>query len=208
MAGHSKWNNIRFRKEGQDKAKSRLYHKYSSEIKRLAKINPNPDINPQLRAMLQICKNNSIPKHIIEKALNDKESDGEILLYEVMFEHYPLIIKCRTNNKNKSAAEIKSILNKYGGNLSKCLFAFKYQSMIVCDFILENVYDLIDDFEEDRIICSESNLNKLIALVSNIKEITTTYFPIEMQPGNDAVEKIIEKFEELEYVEEVISNID
>ena len=125
MAGHSKWANIQHRKGRQDAARSKLFSKLSKEITVAAKMgDPDPEKNPRLRLAVKEAKTNSVPKDVIERAIK-KSSAGEGDDYEeIRYEGYgpngvAVIVEAMTDNRNRTASNVRSIFSKNGGNLGE-----------------------------------------------------------------------------------------
>jgi YebC/PmpR family DNA-binding regulatory protein len=125
MAGHSKWANIQHRKGRQDAARSKLFSKLSKEITVAAKMgDPDPDKNPRLRLAVKEAKANSMPKDNIDRAIK-KALGGEGESYdEVRYEGYgpngiAIIVEALTDNRNRTASNIRSTFSKRGGNLGE-----------------------------------------------------------------------------------------
>ncbi|MCA1661882.1 MAG: YebC/PmpR family DNA-binding transcriptional regulator [Novosphingobium sp.] len=123
MAGHSKFKNIMHRKGAQDKKRSAMFSKLSREITVAAKLGmPDPDMNPRLRAAVNAAKAQSMPKDNIQRAI-DKASKGEGDNYEeVRYEGYgpggvALIVEALTDNRNRTATNIRTAFSRSGGNL-------------------------------------------------------------------------------------------
>jgi len=123
MAGHSKFKNIMHRKGAQDKKRSAMFSKLSREITVAAKMGmPDPDMNPRLRAAVNAAKAQSMPKDNIQRAI-DKASKGEGDNYEeVRYEGYgpggvALIVEALTDNRNRTATNVRTAFAKNGGNL-------------------------------------------------------------------------------------------
>ena len=123
MAGHSKYKNIMHRKGAQDKKRSAQFSKLSREITVAAKIGmPDVDMNPRLRAAVNAAKAQSVPKDNIQRAI-DKASKGEGDNYEeVRYEGYgpggvSLIVEALTDNRNRTATNVRTAFAKNGGNL-------------------------------------------------------------------------------------------
>ena len=207
MAGHSKWNNIRFRKEGQDKKKSKVYCRFARDIRNAAKKDNNPETNLTLKTIITMAKNNNVPKHIIDNALIPSNNDGEYVFYECMIGHGAFIIKVFTNNRNKTSGEIKSILNKINGQMSSCLYLFIYKTVIACDFILDDVLEFIDDYEDNILICEHINTNNIINKVQNIQNIEMRYLPLNTIDNQEIFDNFINMIEELDDVETIYTNI-
>ena len=123
MAGHSKFKNIMYRKGAQDKKRSAMFSKLSREITVAAKAGlPDPDANPRLRAAVLAAKAQSMPKDNIQRAI-DKSSAGEGENYEeVRYEGFgpggvSLIVEALTDNRNRTATNVRTAFAKNGGNL-------------------------------------------------------------------------------------------
>ena len=123
MAGHSKFKNIMHHKGAQDKKRSAMFSKLSREITVAAKMGmPDPDMNPRLRAAVNAAKAQSMPKDNIQRAI-DKASKGDAENYEeVRYEGYgpggvALIVEALTDNRNRTATNVRTAFSKNGGNL-------------------------------------------------------------------------------------------
>jgi YebC/PmpR family DNA-binding regulatory protein len=123
MAGHSKFKNIMHRKGAQDKKRSAQFSKLSREITVAAKMGmPDPDMNPRLRAAVNAAKAQSMPKDNIQRAI-DKATKGDGENYEeVRYEGYgpggvALIVEALTDNRNRTATNVRTAFAKNGGNL-------------------------------------------------------------------------------------------
>jgi YebC/PmpR family DNA-binding regulatory protein len=123
MAGHSKFKNIMYRKGAQDKKRSAMFSKLSREITVAAKMGaPDPDMNPRLRAAVLAAKAQSMPKDNIQRAIS-KASGGDAETYEELrYEGFgpggvSLIVEALTDNRNRTATNVRTIFSKNGGNL-------------------------------------------------------------------------------------------
>jgi YebC/PmpR family DNA-binding regulatory protein len=123
MAGHSKFKNIMHRKGAQDKKRSGMFSKLSREITVAAKMGlPDPDMNPRLRAAVNAAKAQSMPKDNIQRSI-DKASRGDAETYEeIRYEGFgpggvSLIIEALSDNRNRTATNVRTIVSKNGGNL-------------------------------------------------------------------------------------------
>ena len=125
MAGHSKWANIQHRKGRQDAARSKLFSKLSKEITVAARMgDPDPDKNPRLRLAVKEARANSMPKDNIDRAIK-KATGGDAENYEeIRYEGYgpngiAIIVEAMTDNRNRTASNIRSTFSKRGGNLGE-----------------------------------------------------------------------------------------
>ncbi len=123
MAGHSKYKNIMYRKGAQDKKRSAAFSKLSREITVAAKMGlPDIDANARLRAAVMAARAQSMPKDNIQRAI-DKASGGDMETYEeIRYEGYgpggvSLIVEALTDNRNRTATNVRTAFSKNGGNL-------------------------------------------------------------------------------------------
>ena len=125
MAGHSKWANIQHRKGRQDAARSKLFSKLSKEITVAAKMgDPDPEKNPRLRLAVREAKSNSVPKDVIDRAIKKSQSSDFENMDEIRYEGYAsggiaVIVEALTDNRNRTASNVRSLFTKYGGNLGE-----------------------------------------------------------------------------------------
>ena len=127
MAGHSKWANIKHKKGKADAQRAKLFSKLGREIFVAAKLGgPDPDMNPRLRLAIATARGQSMPKDAIEKNIqkgSGNAGDGENY-EEVRYEGYgaggvALIVECLTDNRNRTASEVRSAFTKFNGNLGE-----------------------------------------------------------------------------------------
>ncbi|RMF36991.1 MAG: YebC/PmpR family DNA-binding transcriptional regulator [Alphaproteobacteria bacterium] len=125
MAGHSKWANIQHRKGRQDAARSKLFSRLAKEITVAAKMgDPDPDKNPRLRLAVKEAKANSVPKDVIDRAIRKSQGGDAENYEEVRYEGYgpggvAVIVEAMTDNRNRTASNVRSIFSKHGGNLAE-----------------------------------------------------------------------------------------
>jgi YebC/PmpR family DNA-binding regulatory protein len=125
MAGHSHWAGIKHKKGKQDKERSKIFAKLSREITVAAKLGAkDSDSNPRLRAAIQASRESNMPKENITRAISKSEIDinknYESLRYEGFGPHnVALIIETLTDNKNRTASNLRTILQKSGGRLGE-----------------------------------------------------------------------------------------
>ena len=125
MAGHSKFKNIMHRKGRADSARSKLFSKLSREITVAAKSGlPDPNMNARLRLAVNNAKGESLPKDVIDRAIK-KASGGDAEAYEeIRYEGFGpggvgVIVEVLTDNRNRSAANVRATFSKHGGNLGE-----------------------------------------------------------------------------------------
>ncbi len=124
MAGHSKWANIQHRKGKQDKLRAKQFSKLSKEITVAAKLgDPDPAKNPRLRLAVKEAKSVSMPKDVIDRAIKKSSGDAEDY-FEIRYEGYgpngvAIIVEAMTDNRNRTASNVRSYFAKNGGNLGE-----------------------------------------------------------------------------------------
>ncbi len=140
MAGHSKFKNIMHRKGAQDKKRAKLFDKLAREITVAARMGqPDPDFNPRLRTAIQTAKSHSMPKDRIERAVQQSQAGDGDNYEEVRYEGFgpggtALIVEALTDNRNRTASDVRAIFSKNGGNLGEtgaANFMFERVGMIV-----------------------------------------------------------------------------
>ena len=124
MSGHSKWNNIKNKKGKTDAERGKVFTKLGREILIAVKEGgPDPASNSKLRDVIAKCKSNNMPNDNIERSIKKAAGDGSNANYEdVVYEGYgpngvAIIIEATTDNRNRTAGEVRHILDKFGGNL-------------------------------------------------------------------------------------------
>jgi YebC/PmpR family DNA-binding regulatory protein len=154
MSGHSKWNNIKHKKEKNDAAKAGIFTKIGKEIAVAVRAGGgDPNSNSKLRDLIAKAKANNIPNDNIERAIK-KSLDKDGASYEEMtYEGYgpggvAVIVEAATDSKNRTAADVRHYFSKYGGNLGAmgCVsFMFSEKGVIV-------IADEDEEYEEDRLM--------------------------------------------------------
>jgi YebC/PmpR family DNA-binding regulatory protein len=123
MAGHSKFKNIMHRKGRADAARSKLFSKLSREITVAAKSGmPDPAMNPRLRLAVNNAKAESLPKDVIDRAIKKSQMGDAADYSEIRYEGVGpggvgIVVEVLTDNKNRAAANVRSIFTKAGGNM-------------------------------------------------------------------------------------------
>jgi YebC/PmpR family DNA-binding regulatory protein len=125
MAGHSKFKNIMHRKGAQDKKRGKIFNRCSKEIMIAARAGSDPAMNPRLRGAIAAAKKLNMPNDKIDTAI--KKGSGELeggALDEIRYEGYgaggtAIIVETATDNRNRTAAEVRSTFNKYNGNMGE-----------------------------------------------------------------------------------------
>lgn len=167
MSGHSKWANIKRKKEGNDAAKAKIFTKIGREIMVCVKEGgPDPANNARLRDLIQKAKSNNVPNDNIDRMIKKAAGEGDKNNYEnLTYEGYgpsgvAVIVECLTDNKNRTAGDVRHYFDKFGGNLGTtgCVsFMFSQKGVIVIDAedvdeekLMEDVFEVgASDFDLD-----------------------------------------------------------
>ena len=237
MAGHSKWANIQHRKGRQDAARSKLFSKLSKEITVAAKMgDPDPEKNPRLRLAVKEAKSNSVPKDVIDRAIK-KSVAGEGDDYEeIRYEGYgpngvAVIVEAMTDNRNRTASNVRSIFAKSGGNLGETgsvSFMFERKGLIVYPAdagdedsmmmaaIEAGAEDVSSSEDGHEVFCADTDLNDVSnALETALGESQTS--KLIWKPGTTAdldlegmekVMRLIDALEDDDDVQTVTANFE
>ena len=125
MAGHSHWAGIKHKKGKADKQRSKIFSKLSKEITVAAKLgDKDPAMNPRLRSAIQAARSANMPKDNIERAIKKSETNKDLNYNNLTYEGFgpekiAIIIEALTDNKNRTASNIRTIFQKFGGNLGE-----------------------------------------------------------------------------------------
>ncbi|MFC0217021.1 YebC/PmpR family DNA-binding regulatory protein [Pseudochelatococcus lubricantis] len=189
MAGHSQFKNIMHRKGKQDAMRSKLFAKLAREITVSAKLGlPDPTMNPRLRAAILAARAENMPKDNIERAIKKAAGNDGENYEEIRYEGYgpggtALIVEAMTDNRNRTASDVRSSFTKAGGNLAETgavSFMFDRVGFIEfpasvgdADTVLEAAIeagadDVVSDEETHEIYCEQGSL----AAVSKALEAT------------------------------------
>ncbi len=237
MSGHSKWANIQHRKGLQDKKRGNLFTKLAKEITVAAKMgDPNPDMNPRLRLAVLAARKESMPNDNIKRAIAKAlPGSGEGDYSEIRYEGYApngvsVIVECLTDNKNRTASDVRSIFSKHGGNLGETgsvSFNFEHIGLFiykksVADFdtmfetALEGGARDVEEEEDNYMITCEipefANLSKALEKFGEPEKAEIIWQPKLMVEVNSEVAEKIEKFtdalEDNDDVQKVYTNAD
>ena len=236
MSGHSKWASIKHSKGKADKQRSTLFSKLSKEISVAAKLgDKDPDMNPRLRSAIQAARSANMPKDNIERAIDKSSANTETNFENLRYEGFgpdkiAVIVEALTDNKNRTASNIRTIFQKSGGNLGtqgsashnfNQLGIIKIEKKEISD---EQIFELAIESGADECI-SNNNFHEIQCPMSeiynvkkNLEKIIANFISTEIEwvPLNsvevakDRVETSIEFLEALEDdddVQNVYSNI-
>lgn len=237
MSGHSKWANIKHKKGKMDAIRGKLTTKIGREITVAVRLGgADPTGNMRLKLALQKAKENNIPKDNIQRAIQKGAGALEGANYEeITYEGYgpggvAVTIEVMTDNRNRTAADVRHLFTKYGGNLgeSGCVaWMFKQKGLFVVekegvdeeilmltvldagaeDFKAEEQYEITtapEDFESVQQALEQNNITTIVAQITMIPETT-----VELD-GDEAVKmvKLIDALEDHDDIQEVYTNVE
>jgi YebC/PmpR family DNA-binding regulatory protein len=239
MSGHSKWNNIQHRKGAQDKKRAKLFTKFGREISVSAKEGGgDADFNPRLRLAIEKAKAGNMPKDALERAI--KKGTGELdgaEYVELRYEGYgpagtAFIVETLTDNKNRTASEVRMVFTRKGGNLGTdgaVSWMFKKQGNLfvksegidtdtfMMDAIDAGAEDVVEDDEYFEVITDPAEFQNVL---DKLKSLGYAYedAEISMKPENKvlindletarSVMAMYDGLDDLDDVQEVYSNFD
>ena len=124
MAGHSKFKNIQHRKGAQDKKRAKIFTRLIKELSVAARSSTDPASNPRLRSALAAARSANMPKDNIDRVLKKAEGGEGEAYEEIRYEGYgpggvAFIVEAMTDNRNRTASEIRSYFSKFGGTLAE-----------------------------------------------------------------------------------------
>jgi YebC/PmpR family DNA-binding regulatory protein len=238
MSGHSKWSTIKRKKGAADAKRGQVFTRLTRELVLAAREGGgDPDSNFRLRLAIEKARGNNMPKDNIERAIKrgSGESKDGSEFEEVMYEGYAphgvaLVISCVTDNRNRTVAEVRHVLNRYGGNLGEggsvawqftrtAYFSFSMEGRdpdTIFELALEAGADDVKTDEESAEIFGSVDSFKHIADSLRHARITPEEAGLRMIPNNEIelnpddtlqVMRIIEALEELDDVQEIFSNL-
>ncbi len=236
MAGHSKWSTIKRKKGALDQKRGKLFSNISKEITVSSRLGGKDiDSNPRLRQAVKKAKALNMPNSNIDKAI--KKGVGEldnVIIEEVSYEGYgpfgvAILIEAITDNKNRTVADIRHALSKFGGSLGQAgsvSWNFERNGIILIDkneisesdifeFSIEN--DCMEFFEDDDCYRLHFHSNELYNKLDLLEKLSIkvdssflAYVPKDEiglnEDENQKVEKLLEFLDDLEDVQNVFSN--
>jgi len=237
MAGHSKFKNIQFRKGAQDKKRAKLFAKISKEITVAAKLGlPDPSANPRLRSAIALGRAQNMPKDNIERAVKKSYDENAENYEEVRYEGFGIegvgiIVESLTDNRNRTAGDIRSIFSKHGGNLGETgSVSFMFNHLGIIKFSLgagsfEDIFEIATDAgaldcdstdDGYEIFCSTDDLHQVTEIIEGSIKIPITsqlsWRPINQIPLDKEkalkVLGMIDVLDDHDDVQEVFANFD
>ncbi len=236
MSGHSKWASIKHSKGKADKQRSKVFSKLSKEISVAAKLgDKDPAMNPRLRSAIQAARSANMPKDNIERAIDKSSANNENNFENLRYEGFgpdkiAVIVEALTDNKNRTASNIRTIFQKNGGNLGtqgSASHNFNQLGIIKIDkkeISDEQIFELAIESGADECISHEDfheiqcPMNEIYNVKKNLEKTIANFISTEIEwvPLNstdvekDKIESAIEFLETLEDdddVQNVYSNI-
>ena len=237
MTGHSKFKNIQFRKGAQDKKRAKLFSKLAREITTAAKMGmADPAMNPRLRTAIQAARVQNMPRDNIDRAIKKSQEAGGDNYDEVRYEGFGVsgvgvIVEALTDNRNRTASEVRSIFSKHGGNLGETgAVSFNFDRLGAIEFepdkataddmleaAIEAGADDVETTDDGHVVyCNPDELHQVgKALEERFGESRTMQIlwrpKIEVPIDEEAGEKLlrmIDALEESDDVQQVYANFD
>ncbi|WP_182199926.1 YebC/PmpR family DNA-binding transcriptional regulator [Paraliobacillus salinarum] len=233
-----KWNNIKEKKASKDANTSRIYAKFGREIYVAAKQGePDPESNQNLKFVLERAKTYSVPKHIIDRAIEKAKGGADENYDELRYEGFGpsgsmLIVDTLTNNVNRTAADVRAAFNKNGGNMGvngSVAYMFDATAVIgfegqtadeVFEWLMEADIDVRDISEEDNAIIIYADPDQFHHVQEELKKQGVTDFTVaeltmlaqsEVQLSTEdqvQFEKLVDALDDLEDVQQIYHNVD
>ena len=236
MSGHSKWASIKHKKGKADKRRSKIFSKLSKEITVAAKLgDKNPDMNARLRSAIQAARSANMPKDNIERAIDKSSANSELNFENLRYEGFgpnkiAVIVETLTDNKNRTASNIRTIFQKSGGSLGTLGSAshnFNQKGIIKIDkkeISDDKIFDIAIDSGAEECISHEDfheiqcSVNEIYNVKKNLETLIKNFISTEIEwiplnsveVGKEGVETAIEFLETLEDdddVQNVYANI-
>jgi YebC/PmpR family DNA-binding regulatory protein len=233
MAGHSKWANIQHRKNRQDAKRGSLWTKIIREVTVAARDGgPDPDMNPRLRLALDKARLGNVPKDKLQSAIARGSGKLEGVNYEeIRYEGYGIggaavMIDCMTDNRTRTAAEVRHALTKHGGNLGtdgSVAFMFKHCGQFLLapgtseDKVMEAALEagaedvVTNDDASVEVICAPGDFQTVkdalekVGLKPEVAEVTMKATAETALAGDDAarMQKLLDALDDLDDVQSV-----
>jgi YebC/PmpR family DNA-binding regulatory protein len=238
MSGHSKWSTIKRRKGAIDAKRSKIFSKLIKEITvAVRESGPDPDGNPRLRMAIANAKGQSMPKDNIERAINKGKDKNSADFAEITYEGYlpngiAVYIETQTDNTQRTVSNIRSVLNKNGGNLStkgslsfmfdrKGIFTVPKGELNQDEFELEMIDAGAEDIEleDDGFFHITTSMEDFGSMIKKLEDLDIEPESAELQriphetkilDLEDAkkILKVIELFEDDDDVQQVFHNME
>ena len=223
MSGHSKWHNIAAKKGKADAARGKIFTKLGREIKvAVAQGGPDPAGNSKLKDVISKCKANNMPNDTINNAIKKAAGEGNSANYEDMtYEGYgtngvAVIVKASTDNKNRTAADVRHVFDKAGGNLGTKESCPLSEDDLMMEALDSGAEDFSSEDEVYEIKTTPQNFSSVTEnltskgikfLEAGIQMIPNNYITLDEQSA-EKMQRLIDNLEDLDDVLEVYHNWD
>ena len=236
MSGHSKWHNIQAKKGKADAARGKIFTKLGRELLIATKEGgPDPVGNSKLKSVIAKCKAANMPNDTINNAIKKASTSNENY-EEITYEGYgpcgvAVIVEAATDNKNRTAADVRHVFDKAGGNLGTtgCVsYMFNKKGIIVIekekvsmseddlmmlaldagaeDFSSQDeIYEIVTEPSDFTAVCEALEKNNIEFLEAEVQMVPTTTVALD-EKGTEKMERLIERLEELDDVANIYHN--
>ena len=238
MSGHSKWHNIAAKKGKADAARGKIFTKLGRELLVAVKQGgPDPAGNSKLKDVIAKCKANNMPNDTINNAIKKASGEGSNTTYEdIVYEGYgpngvAVIVNASTDNRNRTAADVRHVFDKAGGNLGTtgCVsYMFEKKGIIVIeketcnlsedDLMMEAIEAGAEDMETEeevyQITTAPSDFTAVTESLSakgiefleaGVQMVPSNYVSLD-EKGSEKMQRLIDRLEDLDDVSEVFHN--
>jgi YebC/PmpR family DNA-binding regulatory protein len=239
MSGHSKWHNIQATKNKADNARGKIFTKIGREIAVAVKTGgADPDTNAKLRDIISKAKQNNMPNDNISRSIKKASGElGTVSYEEITYEGYgagggALIVKCLTDNKNRTAGDVRHTFDKYGGNLggpgcvsylfdNKGVLTIEKSDKVDEEKLIElcleaDAEDVVNDEDVFEVITTPSNFTSVKEFLeqkgyefssTGVMMIPQATIQLSTQQ-QESFQKLIDALEDLDDVQDVYHNVD
>ena len=238
MSGHSKWHNIQAKKGKADAARGKIFTKLGREILIAVKSGgPDPNTNSSLKAVVAKCKANNMPNDTIQNSIKKASGEGSNKSYEeITYEGYgpngvAVYVEASTDNKNRTAADVRHAFDKSGGNLgtSGCVsYLFNQKGVLIIDKtttnlseddlmmmaldsgaedfkVEEEIYEITTDPKDFNTVLDSLEKDGLQFLEAGVQMVPTTLVDLDEASG-EKMQRLIDNLNDLDDVMNVYSN--
>ena len=238
MSGHSKWHNIAAKKGKADAARGKIFTKLGREILVAVKQGgPDPAGNSKLKDVIAKCKANNMPNDTINNAIKKASGEGSTAVYEdITYEGYgpngvAVIVNASTDNRNRTAADVRHVFDKAGGNLGTtgCVsYMFEKKGVIVVEKencklseddlmmeaieagaedmeVQEEVYEITTAPSDFTAVTETLSAKGIEFLEAGVQMVPSNYISLD-EKGSEKMQRLIDNLEDLDDVSEVFHN--
>ena len=244
MSGHSKWHNIQAKKSKTDAARAKIFTKIGKEMMiAIREGGPNPESNSKLRDLIAKAKANNVPNDNIERTIKKGSGTDAVAYEELVYEGYgpsgvAVIVEAATDNKNRTAGDVRHYFDKFGGNLGQtgCVgFLFSQKGVIIIsendeygdkvvdgDKLMEDAlecgaavffydygyYDIYTEPDDLSAVCEDLEKKGYKFESAEVAKVPSTYVSLESEDDKKMMNLLIENLEENDDIVNVWHNWD